>query len=196
MTFATRIRDHARHVALADGTRVYLRRLRETDLQRSREFYAALSPRSRYLRLMQQAPRLPPSTLNALRTQLRDPRCRVLVATVARAGSDEIIAGGRIVPAHRRQTCEFALTVIDSWQGRGVGRVILGALLAAARELGYRRTEGYVLPSNFGMLGLARRSRMHLSAMPDDPQVVRLTRTLLTGVRSYRHRPTRRLPAK
>ncbi len=187
MNFAARIGDHARHVALGDGTRVYLRRLREADLHRSREFYAALSPRSRYLRLMQQAPRLPPSTLNALRGQLRDPRCRVLVATVAHGAADEIIGGGRIVPAHGRRTCEFAMTIIDAWQGRGVGRVILAALLAAARDLGYRRAEGYVLPSNIGMLALARRSRMRLSAMPDDPQVMRLTRSLMPRGHDPRH---------
>ena len=187
MRFASRIADHARHVSLADGTRVYLRRLRDTDLYRAREFYAALSPHSRYMRLMQQAPRLPPSTLAALRNQLRDPRCCVLAACVAHPANDEIIAGGRVVPARGRHTCEFALTVVDAWQGRGVGSVVLGALLAAARELGYRRAEGYALPANFGMLSLARRNRMQLNAMPDDPQVVRLTRALLPRAHHQRH---------
>ena len=71
------------------------------------------------------------------------------------------------------------LTVVDAWQGRGVGGVILTALIRAARSLGYTRAEGYALPSNTGMLSLARRSRMHVQSLPDDPQVLRLTRQLL-----------------
>ena len=122
--------DHARHAVLPDGTRIYLRRARESDLRHAQAYFAALSPRSRYLRLMQQTPRLPPSTLAQLRAQLRAPGVVVLVATIARAGGDEIIGGGRIVPTHRRGTCEFALTVIDAWQGRGLGRVLLAALIA------------------------------------------------------------------
>lgn len=171
--------DHARHVALADGTRLYLRRVREADLRRSQVFFQALSPRSRYLRLLQQTPRLPPSVLSQLRSQLKDPRCHVIAALVAHDDGDEIVGGGRIVPTARRNACEFALTVIDVWQGRGVGRAVLDELIHAARLLGYTRAEGYVLPSNTGMLALGRRSRMQVEGMPEDPQLMRLSRRVL-----------------
>lgn len=174
--------DHARHVRLADGTRLYLRPVREADLRRSQAFFAALSPRSRYLRLMQQTPRLPASTLAQLRAQLSDPTCRAIAALVAHRDGDEIVGGGRIVPTGRRSTCEFALTVIDAWQGRGVGRALLAELVRAARALGYTHIEGYALPANAGMLSLALRQRMRVTAMPDDPQIMRLARHVLPRV--------------
>lgn len=174
-----RLGDQARPVALPGGTRVYLRLAREIDLGRSDAFYAALSPRSRYLRLMQQSVGLPASTLRQLRAQLGDPRACVIVAQDTRAPGAQIVGGARIVPLARHAQCEFALTVIDAWQRRGVGTVLLDELIRAARHLGYRRIEGYALAANHGMVSLARRHRMRIEAMPRDPALVRLSRTLL-----------------
>ena len=176
-------RDHAQHASLPDASRIYLRRLREADLRLGPAFFAALSPRSRYLRLMQQTNRLPPSTLAQLRSQLKDPRCMVLAAFAGHADGAELVGGGRIVPTARREVCEFALTVVDAWQGRGVGRVLLRELTRAARRLGYRWIEGYALPINTGMLKLARISRMAPSPLPADPQLVRLSRRLFLSNR-------------
>lgn len=179
-------RDHARHTTLADGTRAYLRRLREQDLVLGPSFFAALSPRSRYLRRLHQSPRLPPGAIADLRQQLRDPRCRVIAVFIAHSAGDELVGGGRIVPSDRRTGCEFSLTVVDAWHGRGLGRVLMHELTEAARRLGYRRMAGYVLPTNAGMLKLARVSRLSCRALPDDPQLLRVSRTLLPRVSSKR----------
>ena len=55
---------------------------------------------------------------------------------------------------------EFAVTVIDAFQGRGIGRALLEKLIESARENGIRRLRGYVLPGNKRMLDLCR----HLQA--------------------------------
>lgn len=179
-------RDHAQHATLPDSSRIYLRRVREADLRLGPAFFAALSPRSRYLRLMQQTNRLPPSTLALLRSQLRDPRCTVLAAFADHADGDELVGGGRVVPTSRREVCEFALTVVDAWQGRGVGRVLIRELTRAASRLGYRWIEGYALPVNTGMLRLATVSRFAPSPLPSDPQLIRLRRRLFLASRPSR----------
>lgn len=52
---------------------------------------------------------------------------------------------------------EFAITIVDAYQGRGLGAVLLGHLVESARENGIRILRGYVLPSNSAMIRLSKR---------------------------------------
>lgn len=52
---------------------------------------------------------------------------------------------------------EFAVTVVDAYQRRGLGTLLLGRLLGTAREHGIGVLRGYVLPENEAMLRLGRR---------------------------------------
>lgn len=47
---------------------------------------------------------------------------------------------------------EFAVAVVDDWQGRGLGPVLFGALLVAARYNGFALVTGDVLRTNAPML--------------------------------------------
>ena len=49
---------------------------------------------------------------------------------------------------------EPALAVVDDWQARGLGTVLLAALVNAARAQGVRRFQAYVLADNADMLRL------------------------------------------
>ena len=44
--------------------------------------------------------------------------------------------------------------VADAWQGRGVGTLLMKALIACARAAGYASMDGAVLSANAGMLAL------------------------------------------
>lgn len=52
---------------------------------------------------------------------------------------------------------EFALTVVDEFQGQGVGYALLKKLMEAARENGLKVLRGYSLPGNRRMLSLCKR---------------------------------------
>jgi RimJ/RimL family protein N-acetyltransferase len=173
-----RSRDHARHALLPGGTRIYLRRVREGDLDAAERYFAGLSERSRYLRFMGGVRSFSPETLALLRGQLRQADCAVVGAFVAHPDGDEIVGGVRIVPAECRHHCEFAITVLDRWQGRGVGRLLIREALREARCLGYQTIEGSVLTANWKMLGLAQRARMRPRAARDAPGVVTVSRDL------------------
>ena len=56
-----------------------------------------------------------------------------------------------------RRTAEFALTVADAWQGKGLGRTLLERLCTAARAAGYEALYGQILGDNREMLDLAAR---------------------------------------
>ena len=70
-------------------------------------------------------------------------------------GVDETAGVARYFPNPDHVSAEFACAVADQWQGRGVGTVLMNALIACARDAGYESMEGEVLSANTGMLTLA-----------------------------------------
>jgi RimJ/RimL family protein N-acetyltransferase len=167
-----------RHALLRDGTRVYLRPLIPADLRHAGEYFSQLSADSRYRRFHTPTPVLSRDTVRILARQSRDRRCAVIVAFAGREGGAEIVGGGRLVSTGLRSTCEFALSVVDPWQGRGVGSALLRELVGRARALGYHRIEGLVMASNTSMISVARRTRMGVRMQVGDRGVVTVSRTL------------------
>ena len=178
MNLFRRLRERARATHLPDGTHLYLRPLQAADLAHAQEFFAKLSEDSKYLRFMAITPSLTDETLARMVAALHETRAAIVVAVIEHDGREELIGGGRIVPTARRGTCEFALTVLDAWQGRGLGTLLLRELVKIARRLGYRRIEGNVLTINARMLAVAQRLRLKLSVRPGDPGVICAYRTL------------------
>jgi len=54
-------------------------------------------------------------------------------------------------------TAEIALTVIDAYQGQGLGKLMLGRLAAAALTRGVQRLRALIVPDNAPVLGLLRK---------------------------------------
>jgi RimJ/RimL family protein N-acetyltransferase len=79
------------------------------------------------------------------------------------------VAGARYGSTPGSDACEFAVTLDDGWHGLGLARHAMEALIAIARGRGFGRMEGYVLPSNDAMRGLARRLGFVDRTCPDDP---------------------------
>ncbi len=137
---------------LAGGTRVKIRPIRPEDAALEQRFFDRLSERSRYQRFMNALANLPPRML-ARFTQLDYDRELALVAIL----EGEFIGVGRYCPDAGGDSAEFALTVADEWQGKGLGRLLLGRLREEARKAGYRALRGDILKANHDMLDLAAR---------------------------------------
>ena len=58
---------------------------------------------------------------------------------------------------HASDTVEVAFVVQDDWQGRGLGAILFGALVAAAGARGIERFRAWVLADNRRMLELITR---------------------------------------
>lgn len=67
---------------------------------------------------------------------------------------------------------ELSITVIDDYQGQGVGTRLMDALLALARRRGVRRIIADVLRDNVGMRHLVNRYN-HVVQPSGDPVVIR-----------------------
>jgi acetyltransferase len=137
-------------VELRDKTRVLVRPMRPEDVNLEKRFFDGLSERSRFQRFMQHLPQLPPKML-ARFTQLDYDRELALVAVV----ENQFIAVGRYAPNLDGETAEFALVVADAWQGKGLGRLLLGRLREEARKAGYKALYGNIMQANREMLDLA-----------------------------------------
>lgn len=81
-------------------------------------------------------------------------------AVTVQDGEYRGIGLSRYIRFSDQQDCaEFAVTVIDAFQGRGIGRALLEKLIESARDNGIRRLRGFVLPGNKRMLELCRHLR-------------------------------------
>jgi acetyltransferase len=137
---------------LRDGSRLPMRPMRPEDVELELAFFRGLSERSRYQRFMQQLSDLPPRLL-ARFTQLDYDRELALV--VLHEG--RFVSVGRYAPNPDGTTAEFALTVADEWQGKGIGSALLERLCSSARDAGYAALYGNILADNHDMLHLAAR---------------------------------------
>ena len=73
-------------------------------------------------------------------------------------GEPEGIAAAHFVRlAGDSGTAEIALTVIDDFQGQGLGKAMLGRLAAAALVRGVTRLRALIVPDNAPVLGLLRK---------------------------------------
>jgi ribosomal protein S18 acetylase RimI-like enzyme len=95
-----------------------------------------------------------------------------IVALADEADRKAIVGGGRYI-VFEPGRAEMAFVVIDAWQGRGVGSILMRHLVKIARDAGLQELTAEVLPENaamlkvFGKFGFRPGSRR-------DPQIVHL----------------------
>ncbi|HEY1611081.1 MAG TPA: GNAT family N-acetyltransferase, partial [Paraburkholderia sp.] len=69
------------------------------------------------------------------------------------------------------ETAEFAVMVLSTLKGRGLGRLLMERIISYARSRGTHWLIGEALRENSGMIALARASGFSVSPT-DDPGVV------------------------
>jgi len=115
--------------------------------------FAGLSAQSRYLRFHSPVRQLTGTTRRAL----LDIDGRDHVALVAESGRGDPIGLARIIrDVDRRDEAEVAFEVVDTWQGRGVGRLLLTAIAERAAQVGISRVRALVLTENTAAFALLR----------------------------------------
>ena len=149
------------------GAPISIRPLRADDFEIEEAFIRGLSTATRSDRLLGGARAITPEYVARL-TQVDYPRELALAATVMLEGRETLIGVARYVRDAAAAACEFALVVADAWQGHGVGKRLLEALIHAARRHGIGRMNGYVLSLNRPMLGLAIRFGFRPQRVPGD----------------------------
>ena len=167
-------------VPLRDGRRASLREILPEDKERLQAAVGHMSTDSRYTRFMGTVRDLPDHMLEAA-THPVPGREFALVAVAAEGPAESIVGGARYASEAGSDTCEFAIAIVDGWQGLGLAPRLMETLVAAAEAHGFRCMEGYVLSTNAPMRGLAKRLGFQESPCPGDATVRVVRRVLGSG---------------
>jgi len=172
-------------IVLRDGSTVHVRPVRHEDAAQVRSMFEGMSDASRWLRFFSAFPSLDPAVRWA--TDVDYDRRWGLVAT----------AGGRVV-AHagyerdpeRPHRAEAAFVITDTWQGKGLGTLLLGELAEVADQDGITTFTAEVLPENHRMVQVFRDSGfpVTLHAVPGVVLVEFPTALTLEGLDRFERR--------
>jgi GNAT superfamily N-acetyltransferase len=139
---------------LRDGTRALVRPIRPEDKERLRAGLAELSSESRYMRFHAAVTTLSEEQLRHL-TEIDYHDHMAFVALNVDAPEEPGMAVARYIRLPSDPTiAEAAVTVLDRYQGRGLGTLLLKELSAYALDHGVRTFRNYVLATNAAMLDI------------------------------------------
>jgi RimJ/RimL family protein N-acetyltransferase len=142
-------------VVLRDGSAVLIRQVRSTDAPLLADGFTRLSPRSRRMRFLGAKTTLSPAELRYF-TEV-DHHDHEAIAALSAAEGRGVGIARYIRDADDPQAAEIAITIVDDWQGRGLGTELLSWLSGRARQAGIHRLTALVAAENVAMAGLARK---------------------------------------
>jgi GNAT superfamily N-acetyltransferase len=101
----------------------------------------------------------------------------VALIALAQEGSRPVIVGGGRYIVFEAGRAEMAFVVVDAWQGRGIGSILMRHLVGIARDAGLHELTAEVLPENAAMLKVFGKFGFK-PATRHDPRTVHLSLTL------------------
>jgi GNAT superfamily N-acetyltransferase len=139
---------------LRDGTRALVRPIRAQDKARLLAGFDALSEETRLLRFHVPTPRLSEEQVRYLTEIDYVDHMAWVAVDLDRDGHPGMGVARYIRIPEEPHVAEAAVTVVDAYQGKGLGTVLLGHLSRSAREHGIEVFRNYVLEENTAMLEL------------------------------------------
>jgi acetyltransferase len=154
-------------VSLRTGRVVRLRAIAPADEEEILQAFGRLGAHSRYMRFMHSVREANVARLRQVLESFPE-KGLAIAATVPADDGIDIVGSATFMIGPRGDDCEFAVSVVDDWAGAGLGRVLMSALIDAARKRGLRGMTGFVLAENGPMLRLAARLGFAVGRDPDD----------------------------
>ena len=160
---------------LRDGTVIRLRPIRPEDEPLLQDLAMHMSPQDLRLRFFS-AMRGLSHQLAARLTQIDYDREMALIAFAA--DSDQALGVSRFAADPDNRRAEYAIEVRGDWKGRGLGYLLMIRLIEVARGRGISEMVGEVLRENAAMLQMCRALGFTISADPNDPSLVQVSKAL------------------
>lgn len=161
----------------SDGVHMTIRAVHPSDSEQLNAMVKRLSFASKKNRFHSAVNELSERTLHNMTTVDFSSHCAYVVTT-KQNGINLILADARYVVRNMSNVAEFSIVVEDRVQCQGIGLRVMQKLLKSAEISGLQRLVGDVLSSNFNMLRLAGRCGFECRSIPDDPQLVRIEKSL------------------
>jgi len=143
-----------RPAVLRDGSEVLIRPIRAADAPLLADGFARLSLRSRQMRFLAPKTELSAAELRYL-TDI-DHHDHEALGAVEHAGGRGVGIARYIRSAEDTHSAEIAVTVVDEWQGRGLGAELVAQLSERAVAEGIRRFTALAAADNVAVARLAR----------------------------------------
>ncbi len=155
---------------LLDGREIVIRAIRPDDKQLLLQHFNALSQRSVYYRFCGFKRSLTDTDLKTF-TELDFEQNVGLAATMGRGADERFIGVGRYAQSQDPFRAEIAFAVIDSYQGEGIGTLLLKHLAQIARAGGIKQFTADVLGGNQQMLEVFANNGCHVTYYNHDGTV-------------------------
>lgn len=155
MPDAQLVPDARIYEVLPDGTELAVRPVGPGDRELLRDGFAQLGEDSRYQRFFTPKVALRDEELRYLTEIDGDDHLALALVTWDEEGHELPVGVARYVRiAPHSEIAEAAITIVDSMQHRGLGKLLLERLAAAAYRRGVRRFRAEILATNVGALRL------------------------------------------
>jgi len=145
--------DMVKTIQIASGETVILRPILPTDEQMLKKHFYSLSPETVHRRFNRMVRTLTNGAVRDL-VNVDYRRHMAMVAVQRRGRGEKILATSRYYLDDTTNTAEIAFAVLDDWQGKGIGRALLTALIEHAARHRVGSFVAWVQPDNFPMLRL------------------------------------------
>jgi len=139
---------------LRDHTRVVIRPIRVEDAAAERTFIESLSPQSRRYRFLGEVHHPSDEMIEHL-TRLDYVHDLAFAAVVPDGARDKFVGISRYSTSSDGTACECAVSVLDDWQHRGLGAILMKHLIEVARSRGIKRMWSIDSAENLAMSDLA-----------------------------------------
>jgi GNAT superfamily N-acetyltransferase len=167
----------SRPVVLRDGSTVLIRQVQSTDAPLLADGFTRLSAGSRQMRFLTRKKELTPAEVRYF-TEV-DHHDHEALGALDHADGRGVGIARYVRDAGDPQAAEIAVTVVDDWQRRGLGTVLLAQLTGRARCAGIRRFTALVSADNTAIAGLLRNTNAELVGR--GPGTVKYEITLAPG---------------
>jgi GNAT superfamily N-acetyltransferase len=153
------------------GHQVTIRPLQPSDSQMEAEFVRNLSEETKHFRFLGAVKELSASDLRRL-CNIDGQHSMAFIATVREGGHERQIGVSRFAEGSKPGVCEMAVTVADSWQHKGLGRLLAHRLIDHARGHGVTQLYSVDFAANTAMQHLAHDLGMNVRRSFDDASQV------------------------
>ena len=165
-------------VRLEGGRRLVIRPVLPQDEDLTVAFFGSLPAAARYDRFMSPMRNLPPALIKRF-TNVDYSDHMALVAEVFEDGEEIVVAEARYARlASDPAAAEFAVSVAERWQGKGLAKLLLAKLLCRAAAAGIQRIVGETLATNARMLHLASKAGFTVRSSPEVRGVMLLEKVI------------------
>ncbi|NNF34055.1 MAG: bifunctional acetate--CoA ligase family protein/GNAT family N-acetyltransferase [Saprospiraceae bacterium] len=141
---------------MRDGTETLIRPIKPEDEPMEKELFERISKQTEYFRFFGYLGKVDHDMLTRF-TQIDYDREIALIAKVMEDGKKTMAGVVRLVSDANNESAEFAILVVDKYQGQGLGNKFMDKIMKIAEDRGIKKVYASVLHANVVMLHMFRK---------------------------------------